>query len=208
LDWGARVGYSVPFGSGGYNGADALSDAIKAALPLWFDLGYRVSPHVMVGGYAVYAFGWLGDSIGRACGGPDAECSTHDVRLGAQLQYRFAPSSSVDPWLGVGTGYEWLKFSLTAFSMNDPNSPRTVDFKWSTTSSGFQFLNLQGGVDLAPGRESIGAFGPFVDFSIGQFSHLSCSGPLFCNEGDTKTHEWLTIGIRGTLLVSRPPKSN
>jgi hypothetical protein len=108
--------------------------------------------------------------------------------------------------LGLGTGYEWLDFSLTAFSNTDPNSSRTVAFKWSTTSSGFQFVNVQAGVDLAPGNDKIIAFGPFVDFSVGQFSDLSCSGPLFCSKGPTKTHEWLTLGIRGTFLISPRPR--
>jgi hypothetical protein len=40
LDLGLRSGYSLPFGSGGYNADDSLSDAIKGALPLWLDVGY------------------------------------------------------------------------------------------------------------------------------------------------------------------------
>ena len=51
---------------------------------------------------------------------------------------------------------------------------------FSTTASGFEFLNIQGGVDFAPAEHFYP--GPFVSFSLDQYSDISvdCSGPIPC----------------------------
>ncbi len=52
----------------------------------------------------------------------------------------------------------------------------------STSLSGIDFANLQLGVDYKAG------FGPFLSFAVGQYS----------SNGQSSTHEWLTLGVRGT----------
>jgi hypothetical protein len=78
----------------------------------------------------------------------------------------------------------------------------------SSTGHGFELINLQGGADfsVAPGF----ALGPFLSLSVGQYSKAStsCSGNG-CSAFDSQSddikekalHEWLTLGVRGTLVL-------
>ena len=189
---GLRTGYAIPLGKGGANSSYDLNEAISGAVPIWLDLGYRVTPQIMVGVYGAYAFGFLGDTLDRVCTTGGGDCSTHDIRLGAELQYHILPRQQADPWLGLGLGYEWLGFSASAAGQDG-----------SETASGFEFINLQAGVDFAPSDQTNFGIGPFLAFSVAQYSDLSCSGAgaAACNVTfETTTHEWLTFGVRGTIV--------
>lgn len=207
FELGARLGYGIPMGKLADDGADSdLSNYISGMVPLQLDVGYRVIPNLMVGGYFMYGFGITGDSLDKSCDaakalGVDASCSAHDLRLGLQAQYHFMPEGDVDPWLGAGLGYEWLSFGVDVSSGG-------VSQKNTITGRGFEFINLQGGVDfpLAPNF----GLGPFLSFSVGQYSKAStdCSG-TGCDPTDSGSqdidnkamHEWLTIGARGTFVL-------
>jgi hypothetical protein len=188
---GLRTGYAIPLGKGGANSSLDLNEGISGAVPIWLDLGYRATPQIMVGIYGAYAFGFLGDTLDRACGG-GLDCSSHDIRLGAELQYHILPRQQADPWLGLGLGYEWLTFSASGGGQDG-----------SITASGFEFVNLQAGVDFAPSDSANFGLGPFLAFSVAQYSDVSCSGAagLACpGSFETTTHEWLTFGVRGTFV--------
>jgi hypothetical protein len=76
----------------------------------------------------------------------------------------------------------------------------------SSTGKGFEFINLHGGLDfnLSPGF----GLGPFLSFSVGQYSSTStsCSGSctgLTAESGDVAdkaVHQWLLLGVRGTFV--------
>jgi hypothetical protein len=205
FELGARVGYGIPLGEtdDGYD----LSDGIAGMIPLQLDVGYRVTSALSLGGYLMYGFGFAGDDISRSCDevddfpGVSASCYTHDVRLGIQALYHFSPKKNLDPWLGVGLGYEWLTLGFELSGGGEE-----VDM--SVTGKGFEFINLQGGLDftLTPGF----ALGPFLSFSVGQYSSSSssCSGSL-CEGSDSgdgdiddkALHHWLLLGIRGTFVI-------
>jgi hypothetical protein len=95
------------------------------------------------------------------------------------------PAGSVDPWLGLGVGYEIFGASLTT-------QGRTI----STDTKGFEFLNLQGGADFKV-ADAV-AVGPFLSFSLGQYSSVS-SGDASGDITNKAIHEWLTIGVKGTF---------
>lgn len=207
FELGARVGYAFPMGKLSDQGTNnSLADAVSGMVPLQLDIGYRVLPSLMVGGYVMYGFGIVSDTIDKQCDalkalGADATCSAHDVRLGLQAQYHFAPKASLDPWLGAGIGYEWLTFGVHAARAGVSNDT-------SVTGKGFEFINLQGGVDfaVAPGL----GLGPFLSFSVGQYgeSSTSCDG-AGCDASDSTSqdiddkalHQWLTLGVRGTFVL-------
>jgi hypothetical protein len=196
VELGLRLGYGVPLGSAAEN-AD-LSDFIKGQIPIWVDLGYRITPNVMAGAYFFYGFGLVAD---RMCQEP-ADCSAHDMRLGLQGQYRFSPDGEINPWLGAGVGLEWLGNSAEV-------SQGAMKMSLSSTLFGIQFLDLQGGVDFAVSETA--GIGPFLSLSLAQFNSgsasASCSGlpaGFSCNssgtDGDINNkalHEWLIIGARG-----------
>jgi hypothetical protein len=132
--------------------------------------------------------------------GGSATCSFHGLRLGANAHYHFgAPGASIDPWLGGGFGYEWLSqgFFLEA---------RGEEGDAGVTYHGFEFLNVQGGVDF-PVSDSA-AFGPFIAATLASYrtASLSCTGSGCGDEewtgagiDETALHSWVYIGVRGTF---------
>jgi hypothetical protein len=190
---GLRTGYGVPLGEGVEDGPD-VSDAISGIVPLWVDLGYRLSQSVFLGAYFQYGFGFVGDDLEEPCDLDGVDCSVSSHRLGAQLHYHFSPRSSADAWLGLGFGYEWYNAQVEA-----------LDGEMSSSISGFEFVNLQGGVDFYPGDHFY--VGPFLSFSMDQYASrdIECSGAAneFCDAfgdadiEDKSIHNWLLFGIRG-----------
>ena len=199
FDLGLRLGYGIPLGSladaaitvAGTNFTvnSELNDVISGQVPIWIDAGYRFTPNFMAGIYFQYGFGFVPSN-----GCPNGwDCSAQDIRFGLQAQYRFMPRESFDPWLGVGFGYEWLDRS---FSFQGVDGTFTVH--------GWEFLNLQGGVDFKV-ADSFG-IGPFLSFSLGEYSSYSADisglGVAGSGSGDidnTALHEWLTLGVRGVF---------
>ena len=202
LAFGLRTGYGLPMGTlgqmpttlGVVQPSNNLSDAVSYRIPLWLDLGYRVSPAIFVGGFFQYGMGSMNTSKYTQCTG-SVSCSAHDVQFGIQGHYHVLPASSFDPWLGLGFGYEILSASISGsylgFNIDD-----------SLSVSGFQFLNLQGGGDIRV-LPNFG-FGPFLSLSLGKYNSYSMT---YNNQGSSTSvsgdlanaglHEWLTIGVRG-----------
>ena len=217
FELGARAGYGIPLGKaeadetvGGTTVNNDLSKGVSGMIPLQLDVGYRVIPSLMVGGYVMYGFGFLGSQISDSCDkakaqatatGGDVSCGVHDVRLGIQLNYHFTPDASVDPWIGAGFGYEWLSLSESATVLG-----QTVDI--SGTLHGWELLNLQGGVDFSVAPKF--GLGPFASFSLAQYGKTSssCSGSA-CGATTTESkditntamHEWLLLGIHGAFVL-------
>jgi hypothetical protein len=205
FELGARLGYGIPMGK--IDDDSDLSDGVTGMIPLQLDLGYRVSPAFSIGGYVMYGVGFAGDDISELCDraddvpGVDISCTARDVRLGIQAQYHFLPKKKLDPWVGLGLGYEWLTLGVDG-------SGGGMQIDMSSTGKGFEFINLQGGLDfkVAPGL----ALGPFLSFSIAQYSSfsVSCSGNA-CGGittqsrdiDDKAVHQWLMLGVRGTFVV-------
>jgi outer membrane protein W len=187
-----RVGYGIPLGDVEKN--SKLSDGIGGEVPLIIDIGYRVIPNLFVGLYGQYAFGWVSGVFSDACdASSQISCSAHDMRLGVEGHFHFMPGEKLDPWVGLGIGYEWLGISA---------SGRGAEA--SSTISGFEFVNLQAGLDIAVAEHFY--VGPFVTLTIAQSSSVSVDcgsgqcGSQFEGNGDIKDkalHEWLLLGVRG-----------
>lgn len=172
LSLGARLAYGLAMGEAAEGGD--LADFAKSQIPIQLDVGYRVTPALTIGGYFAYGFANLGDDL--ECD----DCSGRVYRLGVQLDYAFK-GGSMTPWVGGGIGYEWLKLKDDA----------TDD---EITLSGFEYLNLQGGLDWKVADKF--SVGPFALFSIAQYSKASEGGEDF--DIDNKAmHQWLQLGIRG-----------
>jgi outer membrane protein W len=174
---GLRLGYSIPMGDASKD--NKLSDAVSGVIPIWLDLGYMVTPNIMVGLYGMYGITMLNSDIKDACD----DCSASQMRFGLQGQYHISPGESLDPWVGLGIGYEIMNFKAP-----NPLGSGTVesDFK------GFEFLNIQGGADFKVADSF--AVGPFLSFSLGQYSK---AGDQDIEE--TAMHQWFTLGVKGTL---------
>jgi hypothetical protein len=121
-----------------------------------------------------------------------ADCSASDLRFGVQGQYHLSPVETLDPWFGLGIGYE--SASMTA---------KAGGQEAKTSYSGLEFLNLQAGLDykLSPAF----GVGPFLSFSLGQYSSYDVTvpgmGKLSGSIPEKAMHEWLTIGVRGAFTL-------
>lgn len=122
----------------------------------------------------------LNSDIKDACDAASVDCSASQLRFGLQGQYHLSPGESMNPWFGLGVGLEM------------------VDQKAGDTKSGvsgLEFATLMAGADFKV-ADNIGV-GPFLNFSIGQYSKVTGD-----NEGDIEDkamHQWLTIGVKGTI---------
>jgi PEGA domain len=188
-----RVGVSLPLGtavSGDQspqflNGATSLVDYASFLVPIGVDVGVRIGGVVFVGGY--FQYGLLGSPNGQFCTGPpptntQLSCSSSTVRVGGEILIHPLGNAPVDPWFGVGSGFEWLTLSESTNTVN-------------ASFSGFEFFNLQLGIDFALG--SVVRLGPYASFSMGSYTSFS---PQPTAGTDSATHEWLTFGVRFVIL--------
>lgn len=196
LEVGLRTGYAIPLGAavgGGTNGSGDLSKVYNGVIPIWVDAGYRLNPNMMIGAYFQYGIGMLNNSAFQGCGQGGVSCSGNDMKIAAQFHYHLMPDQTIDPWAGIGIGYEIASVSASAGGQSAGSS-----------FSGFQFFDIQAGADYKV-MPNLG-IGPFIDFSLGQFSNCSYSGAASslgsCKIAQTAMHEWFTIGIKGAYDIN------
>jgi hypothetical protein len=113
---GARAGYGVPFGKADDTLYGGMDEQVAGVIPIWLDVGFMVLPNLMLGVYGQYGFVRRknhGIHTGRGC---LADCEAHQLRFGVEALYFFLPEASFDPWLGLGSGYEFYRFETSADS--------------------------------------------------------------------------------------------
>ncbi len=219
FEMGARLGYGFPFGAldatppGGNPASERMRRLLIGQVPLWLDVGVRLQKQFFIGGYVQYGIGILPKNVSDECNtlqtevdaaGGTSTCKGFDTRLGAEFLYHLMPTGDVDPWLGVGIGYEWAGESI-GFDAQGQSINTTVK------AHGFEFLNFQAGFDI-PATETVG-IGPFLMFTLAQYSNVSvgCTGSVCTDAGFTSDisqeikgkalHEWLLFGVRGTFRL-------
>lgn len=197
VEVGLRTGYAIPLGdAAGGNPSTSLSNVYSGMIPIWVDAGYRLNPNMMVGAFFQYGITMLNTGNGsplQGCSTSGVSCSGNDMMFGVQFHYHFMPDQTIDPWAGIGVGYEIASISESAQGVSAGES-----------FNGFQFVNLQVGGDYKV-MPNLGV-GPFVMFSLGEYSGCSLSGGLggggSCTIQNTAMHEWLTFGIRGAYDIN------
>ena len=104
------------------------------------------------------------------------------------------PTEKLDPWAGIGFGLE-----STGVGITDRSGARQ-----NIAFAGWDVIRLQGGADyaLTPGFR----IGPYGEFAASKYSRASVSGggstttTLTGSLDDTSWHEWITVGIRGSIM--------
>jgi hypothetical protein len=190
-----RTGYAVPMGKvypgpGSTNGF-AMSDGFSGQVPIFIEIGGKVIPNLFIGGYLGLGFGGAAGQLGAICSQGGVSCAAVGVRFGAEIQYHILPRETTNPWVGYGFGFESLALAMSA------NGQTATD-----SFSGLEFAHLMGGIDFRLSR--VFGIGPFVDFSLGQYTRYHAEAPGFpTQDGDVQTtamHEWLAFGARGTFF--------
>jgi hypothetical protein len=196
IEVGLRSGYAIPMGdAAGGSPSTSLSNVFSGVIPIWVDAGYRFNPNMMVGAFFQYGIAMLNTGSGstlQGCGQNGVSCSGSDMMFGAQFHYHLMPDQTIDPWAGVGIGYEIATANLSSGNVSG-----------SQSLSGFQFFNLQIGGDYKV-MPNLG-IGPFVMFSLGSYGNCNTSvggQSQSCPNYQSGTHEWLTFGIRGAYDIN------
>lgn len=176
VNLGLRTGYSIALGD-----ADAkskLSEAFSGAIPLHLDATYAITPTVNAGLYFGYGIGMAGSQTL-----PDGLSATRStLAYGLQANMLF-PSEGIAGWAGVFGGLEGATITVTQGTAET-----------TASISGWQ-AGVQGGADwkVAPSL----VVGPFASLSFGQYGSTK-TGNTTADITDKGTHEWLTIGVRGS----------
>ena len=206
LHLGLRTGFGLPYGryaarrrtgAVAENDIGAISKDTHGVVPLWLDVGYRLTPRLMLGAYAMYGLviARQADADDPLAGGcPEGiECFAAGLRFGVQAQLSLGSVAGLEPWVGLGVGYEWIRVDLEGEVLGFP-----ID--WKTRHSGFELLHLQAGVDAAVSE--VARIGPFLSISAMRYS--SCATTLDdsepdCDVVDPAWHGWVVLGLRGSL---------
>ncbi len=205
---GLRVAYGIPFGDAqqftsgsaqtlGTNGnTTSMASFQRGMLPIWFDLGYRFNRNVYLGLFYQFAptfppSGNCAVSPGTSASG-QTTCDGFEHRFGIDLQYHILPKELVDPWIGLGLGYELAQLNLSQGAGGDTGS----------FQAGGPQADLQLGADLRFAHAV--PFGPFIDVSLAELGTendyaANGHGPNGGSSAvsfNTKLHGWVTLGIR------------
>ncbi|HUJ27500.1 MAG TPA: hypothetical protein VLW85_15855 [Myxococcales bacterium] len=160
----------------GDNTNGGLGDQVAGQLPIWLEAGWRFSKNVYAGLYYQYAFGFSNNCI---AGG---DCGSHGMRFGIEGIYNVAPDSMIQPWVGLGVGYETM----------------SVTFNGADSSyKGLELVNIQLGADFAASKQF--SIGPFVSYSLfGKFTSQDQNG---VSNDISAGHNWLQLGLKATVKL-------
>ncbi|MBS1109213.1 MAG: LigA [Anaeromyxobacteraceae bacterium] len=185
---GARVSAAFPMGSVSTDpgtGAPLIDEFVAVSIPVQLDLGLTLHRRWFVGTYVQYAWNVL--QLGECEKGQS--CSVTGLHVGIQATYAFRDHGG--PWLGLGTGWEWM---FTSYS--GPNFDTRLDV------AGWEYAIFQAGWDVAvsPGW----MVGPWISGSVGEFSRASLK--TGGRSSDTAipnraVHGWLQLGVKGSFSL-------
>ena len=185
-----------------------LSNEAGGLVPLSLEVGARFAHLIFVGVGGSWGPGRLGDDVTASfmCFHSDEAgqpCDVSSWSLGLAVALHPVPDDVIDPWISVGAGYEWLRFTgaLIIPASTDPDSqPGRAESH--ITLSGWRLLEARVGADfLVTAPLAMGAFGSFV---LGRFDREDayCESPYSCTGrpvGERTFHEWLGFGIRAVI---------
>jgi hypothetical protein len=205
---GPQVGLRVAYGGGTgvvYEGLE-VSNASVGALPMTLDLGWRFLPMLYVGLYGQFAPVFTRENSVSCPAGFD--CWAHDWRFGAEADFHFLPHSRLDPYVGLGTGYEILENNVHGTApVPTPAGPVPGNVSVNTTDTGYEFLNVTLGFDWR--IDSVVGVGPFITGTLGRYAthegtQTTVVDGMVVQTGEVPSvshgmHELAQVGVRGTF---------
>jgi hypothetical protein len=170
LEIGVNGGYNQGFGD--ITPGTRVQDLTGAGGAVGLDVGYRATPHLMVGTYGQYS--QFGSDV--------AGSNIRDFTAGIEGNVHFAPYTGMDPWVGLGTGYH-------GFWVDPNNGP-------ATNLSGWEIARVRVGADFRASNEV--ALGPMVGGSANIFLTEKLPGDAsFHNVPSPRVNATIFAGING-----------
>jgi hypothetical protein len=186
---GLRVGYSPAMGDAfkdkGSTQATKMSDSFSSTIPIQLDASYKLTKDIAAGVYFSYGFGSVGGDLKNNMCTNGISCTASTMAVGAQGIYTFNQvGGPFLPWAGLNVGWEQGKLDVSGNG-----------FSGGASLSGFQ-VGLQVGGDYRV--NPMFSFGPYIGYSIGQYSSFSATGDLApAPQFDTTMHSWFNVGLAG-----------
>ena len=188
-----RAGLGFPLGQS--SSGKRMSDWVGLSFPLTFELGARLFGRYELAAVGQYAVGLANSSSGSGCYSGNNACTASIGQIGVQFLYHPLGLVAVDPFVGVGTGFEWLVVRAAVQGRN-----------YDQALGGFTWVVLQSGVDFSLARAV--RLGPYVLASVGQYqsSNFTVPTPNGPQSGSSSVsnpaaHFWLSAGVRLVLVL-------
>lgn len=181
LQGGVSIGLAIPFGRLDASGL-GLGSAVSPQLTFTFEGSFRPTVELELGLYLLLGGGTSYPPLNNYCLAVGGWCDAFDLSLGFFPRWSFLPRSSINPWVMISGGFEWLSV--------------VNDYHDSFDYTGWQ-VGAAVGVDFR--------FGPSVSTSLqlgtrwGQFTSLSVSGLLPALGFEPATHGWIDLSVRGNF---------
>jgi hypothetical protein len=172
--FGVRGAWAFPFGD--VSSTARLQDQVFGQIPVWLEAGWRFNKNLYAGLYGQRGFGFSNNCpIGN-------DCSTGGWRFGVEGIYTLLPDGTLQPWFGLGVGYELL---------GTTRGGEDLSYR------GFELLILQAGLDWALSRQF--SIGPFASVSLfGKYTTQSANG---VSNDVSASHNWLQTGVKATFKL-------
>ena len=205
LQLGARVGFTA--GAGSVISGIPVTEASSGAVPVIIDAGWRIRPEIYVGAYGQIAPVLLRENPETCPQG--FNCSARNWRVGIQADLHFLPRSRLDPYAGVGVGYEILHTTVNGTAPIPLPTGATVpgQVESSVVDRGWEYGNVSVGFDYR--ISNVVGLGPFATATLAQYNVRESSrtvtvagnevsagtqGPI-----DHTLHAQFIVGLRGTF---------
>jgi hypothetical protein len=170
----ARSGFAAPVGST-FSGSGELRDTMVGLVPIRLDLGARLASHVYVGGGLQ-----IGDVVARGCA-EGAHCTGTDVRAFVIAAYHLFPTSILDPWVAIGTGFESLAVRREA-----------AGSALALSARGIELVDGELGTDLRVSRLRVG---PVVSATVSRYTSIVVNG-VAASDFEPVAHVWVAFAGR------------
>lgn len=180
---GVRAGWALA--QGDLEKGAPLDDLVGSAIPISLEVSWKLGGHLAVGAIASYGFGAVASKLDSDCKFFGSTCTVRDYRVGLQAAWDFLPRGRLDPWVGLGIGYEWLQ-----------ETQENGGLKATLTYRGFDWVNVQGGLDFRFGALGLG---PYLSWDYAVFSSMKLvqpGGTQSQSVASTASHGWLGGGVR------------
>ncbi len=191
FDLALRLGVAIPLGDATGEPGDSLASRYAMQYPVALDIGFKPIKALFFGAYASFAYGGPGSdsALSEACAREDTSCGAYSIGWGGFAQYNLGPSERLNPWFGLGLGYE-----STTQTFEQPGHSESHE-TWGMTA-----IKLMGGLDY---RTVVG-LGPFAELSVGRFAgretELNDRRTHYGPVEEAAWHSWVTLGMRGVLF--------